>query len=232
MDSAFRNTIPAHPGTNEEMQNNIAKKATVIVCDDHIAIRAGIAKILESYGIAVVGECFAVSTLLELVSHHPNAIVITDLAVDKVPFPALVEKLHKQTSKCRIVVYSMRESPATIGLCYEAGASAFVPKRSEPEELIKAVESARLGERYFPPSVASNLANFHIDRNAPSHSLSAREMEIFLSFSKNETIEALAERLGISDKTVQNILTQISKKLDVPRTSFHQVAVRYGLLDF
>jgi two-component system, NarL family, invasion response regulator UvrY len=126
----------------------------------------------------------------------------------------------------------MREAPATIGLCYEAGALAFVPKSSEPEEIIKAVESACSGQRYIPPSVASNLANFHIaDRNSPMNMLSAQEKDMFVGYANGETVETLAQNFGVSDKRVQNVLSQISKKLDAPRSTFFQVARRYGLID-
>lgn len=216
-----------------KVQPASAAQVPIIICDDHAAIRAGIARILEEQKMAVIEGCDTVPALLTLVRQCPNAVVITDLAIDQLPFPALAAKLHSLSADCRIVVYSMREAPATIGLCYEAGALAFVPKSSEPEEIIKAVESACADQRYIPPSVAANLANFHIaDRNSPMSMLSAQEKNMFAGYAKGETVEMLARRFGVSDKRVQNILSQISKKLDAPRSAFFQVARRYGLIDF
>lgn len=224
---------PIYAASKEANDGEVtANLAPVIICDDHIAIRAGVARILEERGIEVAGECFSVASLLDFVGKFPDAIVITDLAVDDVPFPILVGRIREKSAQCQVIVYSMREAPATIGLCYESGAIAFIPKRSEPDEIIKAVENARRGERYFPVSVASNLANFHIDGNAPSNALTTRELDIFIRFAKEESVEQIAEELEVSEKTVQNSLSTISKKLDVPRTNFYQVARRYGLLDF
>lgn len=203
----------------------------VIVCDDHIAIRTGVTQILEKQGITVAGQCHTVPALMELISQFPAAVIMTDLAVDALPFPELVKKARQQSPDCKIVVYSMREGPGTIGLCYEAGAAAFVPKRSEPEEIINAVLAADRGERYFPPDVASHLASLHVDGNAPKNILNARELEIFTGYASGETAEVLAAKLNVSEKTINNALSQISKKLDAPRATFYQIARRYGLVD-
>jgi DNA-binding NarL/FixJ family response regulator len=123
--------------------------------------------ILEEQGIAVVGHCDNVASLESLVEENPDAVIITDLAIDEVPFQDLVKRLRGKSTNCKIVVYSMREAPGTIGLCYDAGVQAFVPKRSATSELVQAVEHANRGERYLPPSVATALAQFHIDAKVP-----------------------------------------------------------------
>jgi DNA-binding NarL/FixJ family response regulator len=222
------------PMRNPELMKTSVKPSTllpVIICDDHIAIRAGLRLILERGSIQVVGECDSVMTLLDLVRLNPNAIVITDLGVDEVQFPNLVSQLRNQSADCQIVVYSMREAPATIGLCYEAGAIAFVPKSADPDEIIKAINRASNGDRYFPASVASELAGLLLDRTSPKALLTARELEIFIGYVREGTVEALAERIGISDKTVQNLLSQIAKKLNSPRSTFHNLAREHGLID-
>lgn len=221
------NSSASTPGTPDRSASGLA----VIVCDDHFAIRAGVIKILEQQAIHVIGECSTVASLVELVQQYPDAVIIMDLGMGEIPLRELVATLHEQSPACKVVVYSMREAPSTIGLCYEAGALAFVPKRADPEELIKAITHAHQGERYFPASVASELANLHVDGNAPANVLSSREMEIFIAYAKREGVDALAARLGISDRSVHNTLSRIAKKLDVPRSTFTDIARRYGLID-
>lgn len=226
-----KNKVTPHEAAARSPARPRASAERVIICDDHIAIRSGLTRILEDNKIAVAGECGTTPALLELVRLHPDAVVITDLGIDELPFPALMAKLKKQAADCKVVVYSMREAPATIGLCYEAGATAFVPKSASPEELFQAIKNAVQGEQYFPASVASQLASFHVDKKAPPNILSAREKDIFVGYAKEGTVEALAAKMGVSDKTVQNLLSQIAKKLDAPRSTFHQLARKYGLLD-
>ncbi len=206
-------------------------KLIVIVCDDHIAIRAGLARILEGKGISVVGECYTVVALLELVRQYPSAVILTDLDVEGVPFPELMRRVRVESRNAKVVVYSMRESAVTIHLCYDSGATAFVPKRSTQDEIVKAIEAANRSEQYLPPDVAANLAKLTIDSNAPQNVLNTREREIFVSFVRGESLESMAVRLEVSERTLNNTLSQISKKLDAPRTSFFQIAKRYGLIE-
>lgn len=214
---------------NNNLMNTSRPK--VIICDDHIAVRTGVMTILKENEIVVAGHCDNVASLEKLVEESPDAVVITDLAIDEVPFQDLVKRLRGKSANCKIVVYSMREAPGTIGLCYDAGVLAFVPKRSDPSELILAVEHANNGQRYLPPSVATALAQFHIDAKVPINLLSARELELFVGYANGDSLEALAKKLGLSEGTVNNMLSRIAKKLSLPRSMFAETARKYGLLN-
>jgi DNA-binding NarL/FixJ family response regulator len=206
--------------------------APIIICDDHIAVRQGLVTILETAGIRVVGTCSSILELLTLASGHPNAIVITDLAVDGWNFPELAKDLWKISRQIKVVVYSARESAVTMGLCYDVGAVAFVPKTASPDEIIKAIEFARAGERYFPAEVASTVYALTHDRNNIESILTSRELNIFVSYSRGHTIDSIAKAMDVSEKTVQNVLSEISKKLDCPRSSFSEFARQKGYLDY
>lgn len=201
----------------------------VIICDDHIAIRSGLRGILEEANFHVVATCETVPTLIEALKAHPHAVVITDLGVGGLAFPDMMEAMRTQVDHCRVIAYSMRETASTIGLCYESGALAFVPKSADIDEIIRALESAARDQRYIPPSVATELATLHVDQRNPRLLLSDREMALLLSYAENDNIDALAEKHGLSTKTVQNTLSMISKKLGTARTSFHKLVQEYGL---
>jgi len=228
----MKDAMPAASEIKRKIGRDENRHQAIIICDDHAAIRAGVRHILEQRNKDIVGACGTVPELLALVRRHPDAIVVIDLGIDQLPFPELMTKLRKAAPPCRIVVYSMREAPGTIELCYDAGAIAFVPKSDDPEEIIRAVERAEQSERYLPPSVASSLANFHIeDRRSPLGMLSAQEKEVFVGYARGESVDALAGRLGVSDKRIQNLLSQVVKKIDAPRSAFFQVARRFGVVE-
>jgi DNA-binding NarL/FixJ family response regulator len=228
----MKDAMPTASGVRRKVVRDQTRHQAIIICDDHAAIRAGVSHILEQRNKHIVGACGAVAELLALVRKHPDAIVVIDLGIDQLPFPELMTKLRKAAPPCRVVVYSMREAPGTIELCYDAGAIAFVPKSDDPEEIVRAVDRAEQSERYLPPSVASSLANFHLeDRRSPLGMLSAQEREVFVGYARGEVVDALAGRLGVSDKRIQNLLSLISKKLDAPRSAFYQIARRCGVVD-
>lgn len=204
-------------------------KVKVIICDDHIAIRSGLRGILEEAHFNVVAVCETVPALITALSEHQDAVVITDLGVGGLPFQQLLIELRTHVPDCRVIAYSMRETAATIGVCYDAGALAFVPKSADIEEIIKALDTAAAGQQYFPPSVAAELASLHVDKRNPRSLLSDRELALLVSYVENDNIEVLADRHGLSAKTVQNTLSMISKKLGIARTSFHKLVQDYGL---
>jgi DNA-binding NarL/FixJ family response regulator len=72
----------------------------VIVCDDHIAIRAGLKQILEGQHIVVVGECQSLDELRSVVKGHPWAVLVTDLGVDNASF-ATLQSVVRQESEIR-----------------------------------------------------------------------------------------------------------------------------------
>ncbi|MES2887765.1 MAG: response regulator transcription factor [Pseudomonadota bacterium] len=201
----------------------------VILCDDHVAIRAGLRAMLERDGMQVVGECSTAVDLMNLAQAHPLAVVITDLGVDDLQFPELMAALRSHAPGSRVVVYSMRETPAIADLCYQAGATAFVPKSAEFGEVTTAVRMASQGQSYVPAMVVSELITVRSAQRNPRTLLSAKDLELFTHYAEGHTVPQLAQALGLSEKTVQNRLTHISKTLAVARSAFHVLAREYGL---
>lgn len=203
----------------------------VIICDDHIAIRAGLRQILERAKIRVAGECEDLPQLLALTERYPAAVLMTDLGVDDVPFTKLVSEVHRRAAAMPIIVYSMRETPATISLCYQEGASAFVPKRADISEIVEAVLAVGAGKVYFTREVAANLAAMQVVPSPPKEILLPRELQVFIAYAKSPNINQIAADLSVTSKTVQNTVSAISKKLDIPRNQFYATAVKHGLID-
>lgn len=220
------NQKPTDPAANAKIS------LPVIICDDHIGIRRGLQTILKEEGVNVVGLCGSVDELLDLARSHPTSIVILDLQIDGLEFPELVEKLREQSKDIKVVVYSARESAVTMGMCYEFGAVAFIPKNSTQDDIINALRFAADGERYFPNAVAPVVWGLSRDRNNIESRLSPREMELFLGYCRDPSIPKLAESTGLAEKSVQNALSTISKKLDAPRTTFLHLAQKCGLLQY
>ncbi len=222
-------TAKTKPGSKRSTSD---QPCAIIICDDHIAIRTGVAAILADHKFSIVGTCESLAQLIKLLRQHKSAVVVTDLAIDGVPFPTLAEILRTNTPDCKIIVYSMRESPATVALCYSSGALAFVPKRSDPQEIVNAVTSAIVSERYIPISIAPNLANYHYaNQSSRINLLTKREMEFFLAYAKGDAVADIASQVGLSDGSVQNKLTSVSKKLEIPRQKFREYTEILGLLD-
>ena len=204
---------------------------SVIICDDHQAIRAGLGELLREFGVDICASVGTVSELLAAVGDHPDALVISDLGVESTAFRDLMAEITDISPGCRVIIYSMRDTPSSIRVCYDLGAYAFVPKSSDVDEIVKALRWAASGMKYFPDDVAAELEELEDDSSNPRNVLTGREFAVFMTFVHVGSAEAVAERQDITLKTTQNLLGIISKKLGVPRSQFHRVASENGLLD-
>ena len=101
------------------------------------------------------------------------------------------------------------------------GASGYLNKDCEPEEIANAIRTVALGRRYITPSVAEILAN-QLDRkdDAPPHKhLSEREFQVFLKLAKGESVGSIGDALSLSVKTVSTYRTRLLEKLHLNTNS-------------
>lgn len=204
---------------------------SAIIFDDHSAIRIGVTQALGEKDISVVASCETSQQLGEALKLHPNAVVICDLAVDKMSLPALMEFIHSVAENAKVVVYSMRDEASTIAMCFEYGALSFIPKHGEMDDLITAVKDANNSRQFLTAYINSKLASYFVSAlKSPVSQLTAREKAIFINYAKGCSTEEIVKLVGITYPSVQNALTAISKKLGVPRSKFKELAEMSELL--
>jgi DNA-binding NarL/FixJ family response regulator len=113
-----------------------------------------------------------------------------------------------------VLVFSMHDSPGMVVQALRAGAAGFVTKSSEPDELVQALRRVAQGatnvlSRDVAGAVAAGSAL------PPHEALSPREFQVLLGLAAGEELDAIAERLHLSSKTVSNYQTLIRQKLGV-----------------
>jgi DNA-binding NarL/FixJ family response regulator len=101
------------------------------------------------------------------------------------------------------------------------GASGYLNKECEPEEIATAVRALARGKRYITADVAELLADqLHRDHDkAPHEHLSEREFQVFLRLARGETITAIADTLALSIKTVSTYRSRIMEKMALASNS-------------
>ena len=110
------------------------------------------------------------------------------------------------------------------------GASGYVTKASDPAFLVEAVLRAARGEQVLSPELAAGLDA--LGGEAPHHQLTAREFEVFLRLARGEPLDAIAQALRLSAKTVANLQTAVRARLrlDSP-IALHRYAREHRLID-
>jgi DNA-binding NarL/FixJ family response regulator len=101
------------------------------------------------------------------------------------------------------------------------GASGYLNKECDPQEIVNAIRVISLGKRYITPSVAELLAQqLNRPQDMASHEqLSEREFQVFLKLAKGETAGDIAKALSLSVKTVSTYRTRVMEKMSLSSNS-------------
>ena len=211
-----------------------ASNITVLLVDDHALVRAGFRRLLEDgEDIKVVLEASSgEQAVAEYKKHHPD-IVVMDLSMPGIGGLAAVEKIITHDPGAKILVLSVYEESIFTKQALQAGAKGFIPKRSAPEEMYKALHQVVDGNNYISPTIAQQIAMMKLTGSEnPLDNLSHREFEIFRLLAEGKTVNEIAEIFNLSPKTIGTHHTNIKQKLSVSNSAeLARLAIRHGLID-
>lgn len=198
----------------------------ILLVDDHAIVRDGLRRLLLASFPHDIHEAADGREALGLLRKTPVDLVILDL---NLPGLGGVELLRRivQTSRARVLVFSMHAEPLYVTRALEAGAAGYISKNIAPDELVTAVQRVAAGGRYVEQDIAQSLAL----GGAPSiGQLTARELEIMRLLGQGRSLAEIAAAIGVGYKTVANTLTQMKAKLGVARTAdLVRMAVETGV---
>ncbi|MGW4929471.1 response regulator [Agromyces sp. NPDC004153] len=189
---------------------------TLVVVDDHPLFRKGLVALLEASGFDVVAEAASAAEAVEVVmSRRPDAVLI-DLGLPDRSGLAATEQLSAALPETRFVVITMYDDADTVRRALEAGATAYVTKDASPDHVVAAVQAVLMGAQWLDSGVPRPLLDSGTATRAAVESLpglTPRERSIAELIGKGLPNEAIAERLGVSRKTVANYVSNVLLKL-------------------
>jgi len=209
-------------------------KTTVLLVDDHELVRAGFRRLLEDGDmftvIAEVGS--GEEAVVEYAKVQPD-VVVMDISMPGIGGIGAIERIIARSPEAKILVLSVHEDSVFTTRALQAGAKGFMPKRSAPEEMIKAVEQVAMGKMCIDPDIAQEIAMQKMTGSENViDTLSQREFEIFRLLAEGKTVNDIAVTLNLSPKTVGTHHTSIKQKLDVSNSAeLARLAIRMGLLE-
>lgn len=206
----------------------------VLVGDDHPIVMTAVAMSLASYGIEVIGEAKTPGDVIRMYSELAPDVLVLDIKFGerKTGLDAAKEILQKHPD-AKIVFLSQIDQDSLIKESYKLGGHAFITKDCDPEDLATAVTRAKEGQLYFLPHIAERLANLSVrGDDSPQSLLEEREVEIFKLMAQGLTNVEIADKLGLSAKTISNTSQTIKEKLGMHRPAeITRLAVRHGLIE-
>ncbi|WP_024507076.1 response regulator transcription factor [Bradyrhizobium sp. ARR65] len=182
------------------------KGISILLVDDHPIVRQGYRRVLEHQSdFQVVAEADNATDAYAAFKTHAPDIVVMDISMPGASGLDAIRNIRLRGTRARILVFSMHSEAPLVKAAFNAGASGYVTKSSEPAVLIRAIRSVARGERAMSDDVAQVLA---LDSLTPVGSLldqlAEREIEILRQLAAGATKEEIAASLNLSLKTVQN----------------------------
>lgn len=210
---------------------------TILLVDDHPVVRAGCQSLLAEAQLGRVVEAADVATALALWRTEGPDVVILDL---NLPGGAggmdgggmeVLRVVRAENPAVPVLIFSMHEDPAIAARALKAGAKGYVTKNDAPETLATAVRCVLAGRVHLDHALARELALMALTpTDDPLAALTRREREILALVGRGLTAAAIAEALGISQKTVANACTQIKDKLGADSArALIRIAIEHGL---
>jgi len=216
-----------------------AESIRVVLIDDHDLLRRGMKTMLESEGdIEVVGEGSDGSGAAALVEETSADVVLVDVIMPNKDGIEATREIKDTHPNVAVVVLSGHDEQRFVFDAVKAGASGYLLKTAELDEVVNTVRAVARGEMQLDPQLASQvLSEFEGYRSndvaEAFQPLTPREAEILQLMSEGLPNKAIASRLSISERTVTTHVANIYSKLHVNnRVSAIQEAMRRRILNY
>jgi len=206
---------------------------SVLLAEDHVITRQGIRRLLEDEkGLTVIGEAGDGEEAVQMVTEMKPDVVIMDIAMPKlngIEATRQIKLIHPRTG---VLILSAYDDDEYVFALLKAGAAGYLLKNVSGDELSRAIRAVYKGEPVLDPIIARKVMNYFrlpgkvrgLER--PSEHLSNRETDIIKLAARGMTNKDIADKLHLSNRTVEGHLRTIFNKLGVgSRTE----AVLYGL---
>lgn len=204
------------------------------IVDDHVIVRTGLRQYLsEHVDLRVTGEAANGKEALDLVRQGEVDVLIMDLSMpDQSGVDALSAIKAREPDLPVLILSGFPESHYATTLLRQ-GASGYLNKECDPEEIVKAIHTVHRGRKYITPAVAELLADtLGGDTSKLAHEeLSDREFQVFLRLAKGETVGNIADSMNLSVKTVSTYRTRVMEKMKLASNSdLTYYALKNGLI--
>jgi DNA-binding NarL/FixJ family response regulator len=213
----------------------------VLIVDDHRVVREGLSAILKTKeNVDVLGEAQDGQEAVEKARSLLPDVILMDVSMPKMTGVEATRIIKREFPHIGIIALTMYEEQQYIFDLVRGGATGYLLKDSDSDQIVKAIQSVYRGESLIHPAVASKiLAEFSLLAQKKGkkagwveHDLTEREITVLRLVADGKTNKEIANNLDLSEKTVKNHVRNIFHKLQVyDRTQAAILAIRKGLIE-
>jgi DNA-binding NarL/FixJ family response regulator len=213
----------------------------VLLADDHALVRSGIRSLLSgAAGVEVIGEAANGWEALRLARELKPNVVLMDISMPELNGLDATARIASIEPKCDVIILSTHGGESYVMEALKAGASGYLLKSASVDELCRAIRCVVRGERYLSPEVSKHVINMALTGQLPGAaggaqsslaSLAPRQREVLQLIAEGKSTRDIAERLSLSEKTIEMYRSQIKERLDIyDIAGLVRYAIRVGLI--
>ncbi len=198
-----------------------------MLVDDHFAVRVGMSTSLKfENDIDVIAEAATGEDAIKLFEEHQPDVVVMDWRLPGMSGVDALIEIRKRNPRARVVMLSMYEGEEDVYRAIESGASGYVLKSADLNEVLSAIRVVASGGRYLMPVLAGRLAE-RMTR-AP---LTERELEVLRLIVEGHSNKEIAAKLGLAEITIKQHVSNVLEKMNVQdRTQATTAAIQRGIV--
>jgi DNA-binding NarL/FixJ family response regulator len=209
-------------------------KPRVLLADDHRLVLEGFRRILEGQ-YELVGAVEDGRALLDSAKKLQPDIAIIDLSMPLLNGIDAATQLKKICPCTKIIIVTMHADTDYVRSAFEAGASAYVLKRSAVDELEQAMQAVSAGRSYITPLVTRDmldaLLSTTVETPTRTRTLTTRQREVLQLLAEGRTAKEIATTLNISSRTVEFHKSQVLTQLNLKTTAdLVKYALTHGIV--
>ena len=207
------------------------EKIHILIADDHLFYREGVRTLLKGVpDVEIVGDATRGDEAVARAAELQPDIVLMDIKMPGLNGIEATRHILQNHPRIGVLVVTMFDDDETVFAAMRAGARGYLLKDADREELLRAVNAVHRGEAIFSPAIAQRMVEYFAglarrtsapERTAggasgsdrPFPELTDREREVLELIAQGQSNPAIAERLVLSVKTVQNHVSSILGKL-------------------
>ena len=199
------------------------ERIRVMVVDDHAIVRIGLKQVLDLSGeFKVVGQAADGEEAVRVAAEVSPDLVLMDVIMPRKDGVEACREIMASSSEVRVVMLTASNAEDAVVESVAAGASGYLLKETDMEQLLSALRSAAVGDFRLPPEMVRRAftairADASAGDAAAEAGLTDREREILVQFARGLTYAQIAEARGIRPVTVRNAVYGIQEKLGLEK---------------
>ena len=205
----------------------MSKRIRILIVDDHLALRVGLAAMVAPQRhLQVVAEAADVAGAIAACEKHGPDVVLMDLRIPGGGGAEATLAIRQRWPATRVLIVTTYDGDEDIHRAIQAGASGYLLKGLTSAELIAAIEALHRGEKVMQPNLAARFRERILRKD-----LSSRELEVLRLIVAGRSNKEIARDLAIGEESVKSYLKAVFQKLGVAdRTQAAIEAIRHGIV--